>query len=140
VIEVYSSNPRRVANIVAVHGPRWADHTHHTKLCFWYHSLASQPSTSSPTPIPTHLSCSAPSFSHLPRLESRCHPLASPPAPPRIPVARPLPAAARPNPPASHPHHLSHIKLPTPVNPVLPHLKATGCDPPPTPLDRGRRW
>jgi hypothetical protein len=26
----------------------------HTKLCFWYHSLASQPSTSSPTPIPTH--------------------------------------------------------------------------------------
>jgi hypothetical protein len=64
----------------------------HTKLCFWYHSLASQPSTSSPTLIPTHLTPRAPSDSVSPRRRPLPFPpytdstspsrrLASPPSP-----------------------------------------------------------
>jgi hypothetical protein len=57
-------------NILGERGGEKQEHNyslHHTKLYFRYHSLASQSSTSSPTPIPTvpwHPRCSASCIGH----------------------------------------------------------------------------
>jgi hypothetical protein len=89
--------------------------SYHTKLCFRYHSLASQPSTSSTQPLPSH--------------RRTC--LEIPPPPPLspcLPTSAPLASTLMPphlSTAASTRHESSPSRLPQSRFPLLPHPLAT---------------
>jgi hypothetical protein len=111
----------------------------HTKLCFRYHSLASQPSTS-PHSIPPLSFSSAvnPRTPWLPPIPSRARRQPLPTSAPRIPRRH------APPPPNQYPLASPPIALPLPTRPPPPrHHKTTpsclhfpaDCTPPQPPLD-----